>query len=62
MASIPWTSVLFLYSFFRSLAQPVAGYIQIRKYRNNCRGNEQMLCFIFNFSLKKNLNASKPSK
>ena len=49
MASIPWTSVSFLYYFVPSLAQPVAGYIQIRKYRNNCRGNEQMLCFIFEF-------------
>ena len=32
-------------SFFRSLAQPIAGYIQKRKYRNNCSGNEQIFVF-----------------
>ena len=35
--------------FFRSFAQPIVGHIQKRKYRKNCRGNEQM--FVFHFCI-----------
>ena len=47
-ASIPQTtSISFLYIFFRLFAQPIAGHIQKRKYRNNCNGNLQTSVFHF---------------
>ena len=48
MASIPWTSVSFMF-FFPSLAQLIAGYILKRNYRNICREDE--LVFIFHFCI-----------
>ena len=49
MASIPRTSVLFLFVFFRSLAQPIAVHTQKRKYRKSCAEMNNFLCFIFVF-------------
>ena len=43
------TSVSFLYLFFSFIRSAHSGAHTKKKNRNNCRGNQQLLCFIFVF-------------
>ena len=49
MASIPRTSISFLYFFFRSLAQPIAGHIQKKENAEIIAGemNNFLVSFLY---------------